>query len=225
VAEMHLSRSYIRKIAKIFAIDIVGWEFFEHQLMVLIDLLCEAFPDEAPELFWRGVEFAVEENVEMSDYTCLYESLHYLDTERYKDRIIHILQHENLDPVWLLSSKLADIQFTPALPHLQAMVQGMPDDDFDKRDVIGAIEQLKNGEVEIPNQALPAVYKQGDWFEFYSKYEVCFYDKVHYETFPIPQNLKYLHSELIRHCPCGSGKMVKDCCWSEKGRLEIKNIT
>ena len=215
-------------------------EMLSEQCQYLIGKLAQQYPDKTMEKVLAVLEQEVRDEKGRAVYY-LFDAFSFCDLDRYKDRLIALLRHEEIHFHAALATTIGYLQIKEALPVLREQTarireRGPADDSraaADLRELEEAIHQLETGENLYPEVDMPLCLSRSGWFEAHGGLENEFYK----DDWDIPDDQPDSHATDYRNgyydftsrgepikrnkigrndlCPCGSGKKYKNCCMNK----------
>lgn len=250
-AEGHLCEELIDPVVNLFNEPFHENEsdLLHEQGEYLIGKLAQEFPDSTADKVLLAMEKAAAENRD-SRMIFLFDAFHFCDKEKYKSRLIALLQHVDVSFYDFLVVTVAHLQIKEALPVLKEQRDKLKSGQLKKGAYYGlntpeieeAIEQLETGVELYPEADMPfCLSRNMSWKEKYSEDERYFYYEPEYDGYDDSENdFELSHGSgsdpfswtpqmpIIKEnktgrndpCPCGSGKKYKKCCLDKDQKAE-----
>lgn len=174
VAEKHISEELINPIIELYTIIDYGWDFLEEECGYLVGLISEKYPDTASEKILNAIENQIDKRSE-SSYLYLFDVLYFADLNKYKEKILHILQKENFKWIDAYLNPIADLQIKEAIPIIEKLLQREYEQAFVVEELKYALERLKTGRNDYPSLSKPYCYTRENWINYYKKLERDFF--------------------------------------------------
>ena len=173
----------------------------------------------------------------------LFDVFYFCDISKYKQRLLALLERDDLSWHDCLASTLAFLQVKEALPVLKRQLNELEsEEDHDSYDTIElkeAIQQLETGENLYTDVDTPICLRRTTtWREemegkeelFYDDYDDPFDESDFSDDFSLPQQqfgfpgpgawgqpvIKGKKPGRNAPCPCGSGRKYKKCCMDKE---------
>ena len=234
-AEGHLCEELIDPVIGFYGKgNINASDWLHDQGQYLIGKLAQKYPDVTVQKVLAAMEKDAEEGSGNAVYY-LFDAFHFCNIDKYKDRLIALLKHDDIHWHDVLASTVAHLQIKEALPVLKDQLELMKAEksvNWNMIEIEEAIKQIETGEDLYPDVDTPICLKRNTtWREEYAGAEEHFYDSGSFQEDnfdlemeddldpELPWGLNYQQPIIKEHktgrndpCPCGSGKKYKKCC-------------
>ncbi|MFT6865998.1 MAG: hypothetical protein ACJA08_000825 [Cyclobacteriaceae bacterium] len=242
-AEGHLCEDLINPVTEIYAYNSNDSDWLLDQGQYFICKLAEKFPDLTATKVLGAMEKDTEEATKHYIFY-LFDTFHFCDVDKYKSRLLALLERDDLSWQDALAATIAELQIKEAIPVLKEKLKKLQADPDEKTWQLGSINeineaiQILEGEKILDHDSVkPISLKRGDsWQEVLKMDEHLFYEEEDYD-FPGPNDQNpdgplgwpnWAKGEPFakektpgRNGPrhCGSGKKYKKCCMDKDSKL------
>jgi hypothetical protein len=248
-AEGHISEELIKPVIGFYKENNENeTDLLNEQGQYLIGMLAQKYPDAAAEMVLTAMEEAARDGSDDSVYF-LFDVFSFCEIDKYKDRLLALLERDDLFWHDALASTIGYLQIKEALPilirqakRLQAEKPSPGSTAYSHLiEIDEAITQLETGEDLFPDVNAPLCLKRGPWKEEYADAEDCFYAS---DSLSSPSDIGEFHGTsgidqfwspladqqpiIKAHppgrndpCYCGSGKKYKKCCLDKDNHIYI----
>jgi hypothetical protein len=216
-------------------------DWIHEQGQYLIGKIAQRYPDTTAQKVLEAMEKSAKDG-SRDDIYFLFDVFSFCSIDKYKDRLIALLEQDNISWYDVLASTIAYLQIKEGLPVLKEQLKHLaakePGKNFRNNnhliiEIEEAIQELEKGESLYPDIDIPMCLTRGPWKEEFANAEEYFYDDFTEDNFDTktPEYIDpYLESAreftvqkpIIKEnktgrndpCPCGSGKKYKKCCYN-----------
>jgi len=239
-AEGHLCEQLIDPVIQLYEDNPNDSGWLREQGQYLIGKLAQKHPDLTAEKVLEAMESHAEKNSKPDIYF-LFDAFYFCDIDKFKPRLLSLLERDELSWYDMLTATIADLKITEGLPILKRKLEKFrTDSDENNTWSHSAIEieeaiRILEGEIILDVDRIKplCLKREASWKDHLKENEHLFYEDNDFSSdFYYPDSLDQNLIEPIRWplfsdrqpyikektvgrndpCPCGSGKKYKKCC-------------